>query len=115
MTSRTKILNEDCPLFLTGKCPKLFCDKIHNYSKLYQIENNEKFKENLTYLQKDFSLLLPYQKKLFSNQNLDILFLCDCTGSMQPYINKVKEELKNIINFILENNPYANIKISLQI
>ena len=112
MTSRTKILNEDCPLFLTGKCPKLFCDKIHNYSKLYQIENNEKFKENLTYLQKDFSLLLPYQKKLFSNQNLDILFLCDCTGSMQPYINKVKEELKNIINFILENNPYANIKIS---
>ena len=51
-------------------------------------------------------------KKLFENQQLDIMFLCDCTGSMQTYINSVKSELKNIIDFILENNPYADIKIS---
>ena len=36
MTSRTKISNEDCPDFLEGKCKKLFCDKIHNYSKIYK-------------------------------------------------------------------------------
>ena len=59
MTSRTKILTEDCSDFLIGKCSKLFCDKLHNYSKLYKKENNLIFNKNFSYLKTDFSLLLP--------------------------------------------------------
>ena len=69
MTSRTKILTEDCSDFLIGKCSKLFCDKLHNYSKLYKKENNLIFNKNFSYLKTDFSLLLPYQHKLFKVKN----------------------------------------------
>ena len=112
VTSRTKILNIDCPLFLEGKCDKLFCDHIHNYTKIYKKINNENFYKNFSQLQSDFKILEPYQKKLFKNQELDIMFLVDCTGSMQTYINQVKNELNSIIDYILKNNPYVNIKIS---
>ena len=82
MTSLTKISNEDCPDFLEGKCKKLFCDKIHNYSKIYKKQNNIEFLNSFSYLQKDFIVLSEYQKKLYASQELDIMFICDCTGSM---------------------------------
>ena len=112
MTSRSKISNEDCPDFLEGKCKKLFCDKIHNYSKLYKKENNISFQNSFSYLQKDFGVLSEYQKKLYENQELDIMFICDCTGSMDPWILAVKNELKNIISYIIENNQFVKIKMS---
>ena len=112
MTSRTKISNEDCPDFLEGKCKKLFCDKIHNYSKIYRKQNNIEFLNNFSCLQKDFIVLSEYQKKLYENQELDIMFICDCTGSMDPWILAVKKELKNIISYIIENNPFVKIKMS---
>ena len=112
MTSRTKISNEDCSDFLEGKCKKLFCDKIHNYSKIYKKQNNLEFLNNFISLQKDFLVLLEYQKKIYANQELDIMFICDCTGSMDPWIFAVKKEIKNIISFIIENNPFVKIKMS---
>ena len=112
MTSKTKIANENCENFLKGKCPNLFCDKIHNFSLLYQKQNNLLFNTNFSYLKTDFSLLLPYQHKLFSNQQLDLMFLVDCTGSMSPWINQVKKELSTIMTYITTNNPFADIKIS---
>ena len=112
MTSRTKISNEDCPEFLEGKCKKLFCDKIHNYSKIYKKQNNIEFLNSFSNLQKDFIVLSEYQKKLYGNQELDILFICDCTGSMDKWILAVKKELKNIISYIIENNPYVKVKMA---
>ena len=112
MTSRTKISNEDCPDFLEGKCKKLFCDKIHNYSKIYKKQNNIEFLNSFSYLQNDFIVLSEYQKKLYANQELDIMFICDCTGSMDEWILAVKEELKSIISYIIENNPFVKIKMS---
>ena len=112
MTSRTKISNEDCPDFLEGKCKKLFCDKIHNYSKIYKKQNNIEFLNNFSSLQKDFIVLTEYQKKLYENQELDMMFICDCTGSMDPWILAVKNEIKNIIAYIIENNPFVKIQMS---
>ena len=112
MTTRTKISNEDCDDFLKGKCNKLFCDKIHNYSKLYKKPNNISFLNNFTSLQEDFLLLSKYLKKIYKDQELDIMFICDCTQSMGPWIMAVKKEIKNIISYIIKNNPYAKIKMS---
>ena len=112
MTSSTKISNEDCEDFLEGKCKKLFCDKIHNYSKLYKKQNNINFLNNFSSLQKDFLLLSKYEQKIYADQELDIMFICDCTKSMGPWILAVKKEIKNIISFIITNNKFAKIKIS---
>ena len=112
MTSRTKISSEDCPDFLEGKCKKLFCDKIHNYSKIYKKQNNTEFFNAFSYLQKDFMVLSEYQNKLYANQELDIMFICDCTSTMEPWILAVKKELKTIMSHIIENNPFVKIKIS---
>lgn len=40
------------------------------------------------------------------------MFLVDCTGSMSTWINAVKKELKDIVIYILDSNPYADIQIS---
>ena len=112
MTSSTRISNEDCDDFLEGKCKKLFCDKIHNYSKLYKKHNNITFLNNFSSLQEDFLLLSKYERKIYAEQELDIMFICDCTKSMGPWILAVKNEIKNIISFILTNNKYAKIKMS---
>ncbi len=68
MTSSTKISNEDCIDFLEGKCNKLFCDKIHNYSKIYKKKNNMLFQTNFTSLQNDFLKLSKYKNKLYEKQ-----------------------------------------------
>ena len=112
MTSSTKISNEDCDDFLEGKCKKLFCNKIHNYSKVYKKHNNIAFLNNFSSLQEDFLLLSKYIKKKGVEQELDIMFICDCTKSMGPWILAVKNEIKNIISFITTNNKLAKIKIS---
>ena len=112
MTTSTKISNEDCDDFLEGKCKKLFCDKIHNYSKLYKKQNNIAFLDNFTSLQKDFLLLSKYKKKIYEDQELDIMFICDCTQSMGSWILAVKNEIKNIISYIIDNNPFVEIKMS---
>ena len=94
------------------KCKNLFCDKIHNYSKLYKKHNNIAFLDNFTSLQKDFLLLSKYKKKIYEDQELDIMFICDCTQSMGSWILAVKNEIKNIISYIIKNSPFAQIKMS---
>ena len=112
MTIRTKISNEDCEDFLKGKCNKLFCGKIHNYSKLYKKPNNISPLNNFTSLKEDFLLLSKYKKKIYEDQELDIMFTCDCIQSMDPWIMAVKKEIKNIISYIIKNNPYTKTKTS---
>ena len=46
-----------------------------------------------------------------TSTSLDLLFIVDITGSMQPYINEVKENLINIINGIIKECPGIDINI----
>ena len=109
MTSSTKISNEDCKDFLEGKCKKLFCDKLHNYSKLHKKENNITFLKNFADLQKDFSLVSKCKTKF---NELDLMFICDCTKSMEPYLLTIKRQIIEIIlnNYLI--NPFDDIIIS---
>ena len=43
--------------------------------------------------------------------SLDLLFIVDITGSMDPYLKQVKNELINIINGIVNNCPGIDINL----
>jgi hypothetical protein len=112
MTSRTKIEDKDCQDFLTSQCTKTFCDKLHNFSLKFKDQNNEEFSRRFTLINQDFSVLEPFQRRLYGDSVLDLMFLVDCTGSMSSWIDTVKTELKKIITYIKENNPYSRVRIS---
>jgi hypothetical protein len=38
------------------------------------------------------------------NLNLDVVFMLDCTGSMAPYIETAKSQIKNIITTCIEEH-----------
>ena len=46
-----------------------------------------------------------------TSTSLDLLFIMDVTGSMEPYIDKVKEDLINIINGVIEESPGIDINL----
>jgi hypothetical protein len=112
MTSKTKIMDEDCPEFLNSECTKTFCDKLHNFSLKFKEQNNQEFARRYFTVFQDFTVLEPFQRKLYGNAVLDLMFIVDCTGSMSSWIEAVKTELKSIIGFIKENNPYSSVRIS---
>jgi hypothetical protein len=112
MTSKTTIQDEDCEQFLTSECPNTFCDKIHNFTLKFQEENNEEFARRYFTIHQDFTVLEPYLKKLYGNISLDLMFIVDCTGSMSSWISAVKNELNNIIDYIRDSNPHAQIRVS---
>mmetsp|Transcript_41174 Transcript_41174/g.43066 ORF Transcript_41174/g.43066 Transcript_41174/m.43066 type:complete len:800 (-) Transcript_41174:61-2460(-) len=110
---RNRDVNDEiCFDFLENKCKEVKCKRIHNHSLLLKAENNKEFNLKLSTLHQDFSLIQPYENKVFKKANLDLMFLVDVTGSMQSWINTVKERLKNIISFVVSNNPYSKVRIS---
>ena len=46
-----------------------------------------------------------------TSTSLDLLFIMDLTMSMEPYIDKVKSDLINIINSIIDESPYIDINL----
>ena len=46
-----------------------------------------------------------------TSTSLDLLFIMDVTVSMEPYIDKVKSDLINIINSIIDESPYIDINL----
>jgi hypothetical protein len=100
----------NCEEFLKGKCDNQKCSGIHNFSIKFKEENNKEFAIKYNTFSQDFSILEPYEKKVFGNSTLDIMFLVDCTGWMGSWIKAAKEELLNIIQYIVESNPYSKVK-----
>jgi len=58
-------------------------------------------------LSSDLKLILPQKK-----ETLDLMFIMDCTGSMQSWINATKNELFNIIDTIRTEYPFIDIRVS---
>jgi hypothetical protein len=112
LSCKTKLSDENCEEFLKDECNDQYCKKIHNFSLKHKEEINEEFARRYFSLCQDFSVLEPFEKKLFSKSTLDIMFIVDCTGSMKPWIDATKDELDKILTFIKDNNPYSKIRVS---
>ncbi len=113
-TCSEKHSERDCKNFLLNfDCPKgVNCDYIHNWSIKFNEENKEEFKKNLSELNSDLYALSDYQKVLARHacNTLDMLFIVDCTGSMEMWINACKEELKVIIDTLHIDFPHTKIR-----
>ena len=68
--------------------------------------------QKLTQLKNDFSILSEYEKTIFKDTTLDIMFIMDITGSMGMWLKEAKENVTNIIDEIFENNPGSQIRVS---
>ena len=70
------------------------------------------FIKNYNILKSDFEILEEYEKEFFKDTTLDIMFIMDLTGSMGMWLREAKENIKNIIDEITENNPCSKIRVS---
>jgi len=76
--------------------------EIYN-ARARQIEEEE----NVRFLRKQKLL----EKMLKKYKSLDLVFMVDCTGSMAPYINEVKEKIGDVVSFSKETYD-NNIRLS---
>lgn len=112
MDQREEDVDINCNDFVNGKCLNgKSCKLLHNYSLKAKSVNNSEFKNALQNMLNDFKILAPYERKYLGETNLDLAFICDCTGSMDPWLEKTKTTIYSIINFIKENNQSSNVRI----
>jgi len=45
--------------------------------------------------------------------NLDVCFMMDCTGSMQPYIDRARNKVKEIIEEVKQQYPESEVKVGI--
>lgn len=72
----------------------------------------KKILKNYKVLKDDIKLLEEYERKIFKDTNLDIMFIMDLTGSMSVWLEEAQNSIKNIIEEITDNNPGSKIRVS---
>ena len=82
------------------------------FQKSYVQSQKETFESNYKILKEDFKILEEYEKEIFKNTNLDLMFIMDLTGSMGVWLEEAQKNIKNIIEEIMDNNPGSKIRIS---
>ena len=93
----------------TGKKQK---KELTSFQKSYVKSQKEEFEKNFKALKEDFKFLEDYEKKIFKDTNLDLMFIMDLTGSMSIWLDEAKKSIKTIIEEITENNPGSKIRVS---
>ena len=86
--------------------------ELSTFQKSYIQCQKENFEKNYKILKEDIKLLEEYEKEIFKDTNLDLMFIMDLTGSMGIWIEKAQKNIKNIIEEITGNNPGSKIRIS---
>ena len=82
------------------------------FQRSYIQSQKENFDKNYNILKEDFKLLEEYEKKIFKDTNLDLMFIMDLTGSMGVWLEEAQRSIKDIIEEITDNNPGSKIRIS---
>ena len=86
--------------------------ELTGFQKSFIESQKEEFEKNFKILKEDFKFLEEYEKKIFKDTNLDLMFVMDLTGSMGIWLDEAKKSIKDIIEEITENNPGSKIRIS---
>ena len=86
--------------------------EMSTFQKSYVMSQKENFEKNYKILKDDIKLLEEYEKKIFKDTNLDIMFIMDLTGSMGIWLDEAKKRVTNIVEEITDNNPGSKIRIS---
>ena len=86
--------------------------ELTSFQKSYVQSQKENFEKNYQILKEDFILLEEYERKIFQDTNLDLMFIMDLTGSMGVWLEEAQKNIKNIIDEITDNNPGSKIRIS---
>ena len=86
--------------------------ELSSFQKSYIKSQKENFDKQFNLLRTDFKLLVEYEKEIFKDTNLDIMFIMDLTGSMSMWLNEAKKNVNYIIEEIKENNPGSKIRLS---
>jgi hypothetical protein len=76
------------------------------------LEAQNYFEDNLKRLYTDLKLLEPHNTQSFKGKSLDLCFLMDCTGSMGSWIDICKEEINNIVDYVVTEFTGINIRIA---
>lgn len=61
----------------------------------------------------DLQIFKPLERVFQEKLSLDLMFILDCTGSMSSWIKAAKQELFNIIDFVMSEHEGAKIFISV--
>lgn len=61
----------------------------------------------------DLQIFKPLEKVFQEKLSLDLMFILDCTGSMSSWIKAAKQELFNIIDFVMQEHEGAKIFVSV--
>ncbi len=86
--------------------------ELTSFQKSYIKSQKENFDKQFNLFKTDFNLLVEYEKKIFKDTNLDIMFIMDLTGSMSMWLNEAKKSINDIIEEITDNNPGSKIRLS---
>ena len=65
--------------------------ELTSLQKSYIKSQKENFDKQFNLLKTDFNLLIEYEKEIFKDTNLDIMFIMDLTGSMSMWLNEAKK------------------------
>ena len=95
--------------YLNNKKKKV---ELSEFQKSYIKSQKEEFEKNYRILQEDFKILEEYEKKIFKDTNLDLMFIMDLTGSMGIWLEEAQKSINGIIEEITDNNPGSKIRIS---
>ena len=61
----------------------------------------------------DLKRIQPVRDLIYAGRGLDLMFIMDCTGSMEPWIEKCKIEIAAIISYIQNQFYKINIRVSI--
>lgn len=86
--------------------------KLSSLQKSYIQSLKENFDKEFSILQNDFELLQDYEKEIFKDTSIDLMFIMDLTGSMGLWLNEARKNVRLIVEEISDNNPGAKIRLS---